>query len=301
MADNNQQPKKKGFSVKEALFGGGNGSNGSIYKIIYFTVSVVHTDKGIEQHAVLVYGDENGIFTNMLPLMSIMWVYNKDVDGPYIKISKSFLPGSGRAEIFIPPGYSFMAPSIPHFIEAMPTPQIVQQSKEEEYEYDEPAFSTDDVLRMVNEAEADFIREKEERQIQEQKEKEAAEEAKKNQNNNQTQTDSKYIEPPKKPKASKVVDAPNIIEDGETFIASFDSEALSAKIDKFMDKHGAEKKKVESAPIKEVDPRTIGEVKKESVENEMERLFKNEGQFKKLEEDANADVKAAMEQKGTKK
>lgn len=301
MADNNQQPKKKGFSVKDALFGGGSGSSGNLYKIIYFTISAFSTDKGIEQHIIMVYGDENGIFTNMLPMMSVIFTYNKDVDGPYIKLSKSFLPGSGKAEILIPPGYSFMAPSIPHVIEAMPAPQIIQQVGQVEEEYEEPAFSTDDVLKMVNQAEADFIRAKEERQIQEQKAREAAEEAKKNPPKDSNDLNSKYIEPPKKPKASKIIEEPKVIDDGETFVASFDSEALSAKIDKFMDKHGAEKKKVESAPVKEVDPRTIEEVKKESVETEMERLFKNEGQFKKLEEDANADVKAAMEQKGNKK
>ena len=300
MADNTQQPKKKGFSVKDALFGGGNGASGNLYKIIYFTISVFHTDKGVEQHIVMIYGDENGIFTNMLPMMSVIFTYNNEVDGPYIKLSKSFLPGSGKAEILLPPGYTFMAPSIPHFISAMPTPQIVAANVEED-EYEEPAFSTDDVLKMVNQAEADFIREKEERLIQEQKAKEAAEEAKRNPPKDTADPNSKYIEPPKKPKVSKKVEEPKVIDDGEGFIASFDSDALAAKIDKFMDKHGAEKKKVETAPVKEVDPRTIEEVKKESVETEMERLFKNEGQFKKLEEDANADVKAAMEQKGNKK
>lgn len=290
MADNSQT-KKKGFSVKDALFGG-SGSSGSLYKIIYFSISGINTDKGFEQRINIVYGDERAIFTNSIPLMSAMFVYNDEVDGPYIKLGKSFIPGSSKAEILLPVGYSFMAPSVPHFIDAMP--KVVAASKEDD-EYEEPALNTDDVLRMVNQAEADVIREKEERMIREQKEKEAAEEAKKNQKIDNA--DTKYIEPTKKPKPKKIHEEPAVIEDGTEFIATFDSEALSAKIDKFMDKHGADKKKVELKPIQDVDPRTIGEVKKASVDDEMERLFKNEDQFKKLGQDANEDVKNAMDAK----
>ena len=292
MADNSQA-KKKGFSVKEALFGG-SGSSGNLYKIIYLSISAFNTDKGFEQRLNLVYGDDHSIFTNSIPLMSVMFIYNQDVDGAYIKLSKSFMPGSGKAEILIPPGYSFMSPSIPHVIDAMP--KVAASNTSSENEYEEPAFSTDDILRMVNEAEADVIREKEERMIREQKEKEAAEELKKNLPVGNA--DSKYIEPPKKPKPKKVPEAPAVIEDGTEFVATFDSDALSAKIDKFMDRHGADKKQAEIKPVKEVDPRTIGEVKKESVDNEMERLFKNEDQFEKLGQDANEDVKNAMSKKG---
>ena len=63
-----------------------------------------------------------------------------------------------------------------------------------------------------------------------------------------------------------------------------------------MEKHEA-KPAVEAKPVKEVDPRSIGEVKRESVEDEMERLTKNADHIRKIGEAADEDAAAGKDKK----
>ena len=62
-----QDKEKKKGGLREALFGG-TGSNGSAYRIIYLAITMVMTDKGPEQYAILLYGDDQGVvYSNTLP------------------------------------------------------------------------------------------------------------------------------------------------------------------------------------------------------------------------------------------
>jgi hypothetical protein len=81
-----------------------------------------------------------------------------------------------------------------------------------------------------------------------------------------------------------------VIPDLESFDATFDTDILQAKVAKFMSAH-EKKEPVQTKPVKEIDPRTIAEVKRETVDDEMERLLKNDEQMRKLEEAANKDAK----------
>ena len=292
MASQDKEKKKGG--LREALFGG-TGSNGSAYRIIYLAITMVMTDKGPEQYAILLYGDDQGVvYSNTLPAHTIMYNYNDDVDGPYIKITKSFMPGSSKAEILLPKGYSFMAPSMPTVFANMPTPTVVTQAASEQNgatNDDERSggMSTDEIIRMMNEQE------------EKAKAARAAAEAngenidKKDEQVNDGETQALETKPqPKKPK--KPVDTSNVIPESDPFAATFDSEALTEKINKFMEKRDS-KTAVEAKPIKETDPRTIDEVKRESVDDEMERLMRNADQMRRIGEAADEDAAGGKDDK----
>ena len=245
-----QKPAKKKSFLKEALFGG-NGTAGELYKVIYFSACVVQTDKGLEQQAIIIYGDENSIYNMMLPLMSIRLSYNNDLDGAYIKINRSW--GGSKAEIFFPLQYSFMAPAMGAVIAAMPQPVIQQVATENDEveepiferdeEYTGPTYTPDDVMKTV-----------------------AAE----------SPTPVAMDMAPDRPQ-KKIRDR-DVIADQDSFSLTFDSDALNEKIDKFM-KHGGPPKTVNNGRSTEIDTRTIDELKQEVVQDEMERLTKNNSRF----------------------
>ena len=57
------------------------------------------------------------------------------------------------------------------------------------------------------------------------------------------------------------------------------------------------KASVEAKPVKETDPRTITEVKRESVDDEMERLMRNAEQMQKIGEAADEDAAGGKDDK----
>ena len=57
------------------------------------------------------------------------------------------------------------------------------------------------------------------------------------------------------------------------------------------------KSTVEAKPVKETDPRTIEEVKRESVDDEMERLMRNAEQMQKIGEAADEDAAGGKDDK----
>ena len=282
--------KKKG-GLKNALFG--NRPNGdTVYRIIYMTLACFVTERGPEQVAMILYGDDQeAIFTTTLPAGALMYSYRDDIDGPYIKISKSFLPGSSRAEILLPKGYSFMAPSVPAIapviaptisenivqnivaalpkqqVQYIPTPVSTRSNPVELEDLPEPELSTDDVIQLVNENEAKAREAMAEREAR-------GETFDENLFNPQRENDEHQ---------------PAVIVDSDSFSATFDEDVLSERINKFLSKRD-EKATVETAKPKEVDSRTIEEVKRESVDEEMERLFKNDEQMRKIKEAADNDA-----------
>ena len=288
-----QDKEKKKGGLREALFGG-TGSNGSAYRIIYLSIAMVMTDKGPEQYAILLYGDDQGVvYSNTLPAHTIMYNYNDDVDGPYIKLTKSFMPGSNKAEILLPKGYSFMAPSMPTVFANMPTPTVVTQTvTEQEQSNDDRSggMSTDEIIRMMNEQEEKV------------KAARAAAEASGEVVIDQKEEVSNDIESsvsgakPKPKKAKKPIDTSNVIPEVDPFAATFDNDALTEKINKFMEKRDG-KTAVEAKPVKETDPRTIDEVKRESVDDEMERLMRNADQMRRIGEAADEDASGGKDAK----
>lgn len=288
-----QDKEKKKGGLREALFGG-TGSNGSAYRIIYLSIAMVMTDKGPEQYAILLYGDDQGVvYSNTLPAHTIMYNYNNDVDGPYIKLTKSFMPGSSKAEILLPKGYSFMAPSMPTVFANMPTPTVVTQAVTEQEQSDDDrsgGMSTDEIIRMMNEQE------------EKAKAARAAAEASGEVAVDQKDEVSKDVESsvsgtrPQPKKTKKPVDTSNVIPEVDPFAATFDNDALTEKINKFMEKRDS-KASVEAKPVKETDPRTITEVKRESVDDEMERLMRNAEQMQKIGEAADEDAAGGKDDK----
>lgn len=288
------EEKKKKLSIREALFGG-SGQNGNAYRIIYLTIAMYLTEKGPEQYTILLYGDDEGaIFTNTLPAHSIMYSYSDDVDGPYIKITKSFMPGSSKAEIVLPKGYSFMSPSIPTVFAGMPVmaaPVPVTSNsvtaddgmaKLTPEEYNAARMSTDDVVRMMNEQEAKVREARESQGIIDD-------------NLVKSEIDEKQ-QTVKTPKPKKK-DLSNVIPESDTFAATFDSDVLNDKINRFMEKHDKKPVVQQSATVKEIDPRTIDEVKRETVEDEMERLNKNADHIRRIGEAADEDAAGGKDDK----
>jgi hypothetical protein len=289
--------EKKKLSIREALFGG-SGQNGNAYRIIYLTIAMYLTDKGPEQYTILLYGDDEGaIFTNTLPAHSIMYSYSDEVDGPYIKITKSFMPGSSKAEIVLPKGYSFMSPSMPTVFAGMPVmaaPSVVAPVTAEQgmsnltpEEYQAARMSTDDVIRMMNEQEAKV---REAREAQGLTNSDAVD---------GQQESALSDDKPKEIKSQKAKkkDLSNVIPESDPFVATFDSDVLNDKISRFMEKHDKKPVVQQSAPVKEVDPRTIDEVKRETVEDEMERLNKNADHIRKIGEAADEDAAGGKDNK----
>ena len=289
--------KKKG-GIMEALFGG-NGKNGDLYRIIYFTITMYMTDKGPEQFAVLIYGDDQGsIYNNILPAMGILYSYSDGVVYPCIKLTRSFMPGSSKAEIILPRGYSFMSPSmpavIPAIIEAMPEP-VVQQGSVQQSTFNNPTLASDDMIteeliRRATEAEE---REKEIQAtampelIDDEEEIESisldAEEV--------TVAEELPVEPAEEKPVQPVVPAPkpkkkhaDVIPENDTFGMSFDGDVLSEKISKFMEKRDPLAVLAER-PVKEADPRTIEEVKKESVDDNLERILIRDDKMRSVKSD----------------
>ncbi len=298
-----QEKEKKKGGLREALFGG-SGTNGSLYRIIYLSIAMYMTDKGPEQFAILLYGDDEGtVYSNTLPAHSIMYNYHDDIDGPYIKLTKSFMPGSSKAEILLPKGYSFMAPSMPTVFANMPSVTVTQTidsgEANDKYERPEGAMTTDDVIRMINESEQRAREAREANESTVDSAEATAQQADKTSSNVDNQNDKTIhdVKPDVKKKPTKHQhNISNVIPESDPFVASFDSDALTDKINKFMEKRDT-KPVVESKPVKETDPRTIEEVKRESVEDEMERLMKNADQMRKIEEAANIDAAGGKEDK----
>ena len=187
-----------------------------------------------------------------------------------------------------------MSPSMPTVFANMPTPTITTQAASEQNEAindDDRSggMSTDEIIRMMNE--------------QEEKAKAARAAAETNGENIDKKdeqaidgdTQSPATKPhPKKPK--KPVDTSNVIVESDPFAATFDSEALAEKINKFMEKRDS-KSAVEAKPVKETDPRTIEEVKRESVDDEMERLMRNADQMRRIGEAADEDAAGGKDDK----
>lgn len=282
------EKKKGGFS---SLFGS-RGQGDTAYRIIYMTITCYMTDKGLEQMALLLYGDDQDvIFTNTIPAGAILYTYKDDLDGPYIKLTKSLMPGATKAEIWLPKGYSFMSPSmpsigstiapmvsdevVPKIQKAIPQPTVqyipatksLVVSEVNADELPEPEMSTDDVIKIVNENEAKAKADMEEREAR-----------------GETFDESQFL-----PQSTTTENKTAVIAEDAEFGATFDEDVLNERIQKFLAKNENKHAVTTQSQVKEVDSRTIEEVKRESVEDEMERLMKNDEAMLKIKEAADKD------------
>lgn len=257
--NSNQNDSKTKFSLKDALFGGGGGTAGTNYQIIYFSTFVVNGMNGPEPTIYVIYGDNRFVFTNMFPAISVVFSYNNDVQFPTIKLNKRFLPGGTKAEIIIPIGYSFMG---------VPMQNIVlqaqnAQSKAETESTHDPNVKYQDPYAGVTKLEEQIA-----------PDMDKIDQIIKAQYENETNEDeqSSFIPPETQP---KIVDTSDVIQE-EEFVATFDENALSEKINKFMEKQNIDPPQKTSKKKKdEPDSRTIEEVKKETVDQEVDRIIKN--------------------------
>ena len=254
-----QSENKQKFSIKDALFGGGGGVAGTDYNIIYFGINIANTNNGPEQFVNVIYGDDRSIFSNMFPLISILFSYKDGTKSLQIRLNKRFLPGGSKAEILIPIGYSIMGMPIQSAISPVPmsTVQINPPGYDPDVKYQDPYAG----IKQLDPADLDPDPIDPIQAIQN-----AAAEAESD------ESDSKFIPPMLAP---KVKDASNVIPE-EEFVATFDDDTLTEKIAKFMDRHGVDRPKQVVAPKKDqTDPRTIEEVKKEAVDQEVDKIIKN--------------------------
>lgn len=254
-----QTENKQKFSIKDALFGGGGGVAGTDYNIIYFGINIANTSNGPEQFVNVIYGDDRSIFSNMFPLISILFSYKDGIKSPQIRLNKRFLPGGSKAEILIPIGYSIVGMPIQSATSPvpMPTAPINPLGFDPDVKYQDPYAG----IKKLDPADLDPDPIDPIQAIQN-----AAAEAESD------ESDSKFIPPMLAP---KVKDASNVIPE-EEFVATFDDDTLTEKIAKFMDRHGVDRPKQVVAPKKDqADPRTIEEVKKEAVDQEVDKIIKN--------------------------
>ena len=103
MADENKRPKT---SLKDMLFGS-NGKADYDYNLIYFAISLLNTDKGMEQYVNVIYGDGTSVFTNMFPINTIIFQYNNNISDPKIKLNRGMFNTGSKAEILLPEGFTF--------------------------------------------------------------------------------------------------------------------------------------------------------------------------------------------------
>ena len=190
-----------------------------------------------------------------------------------------------------------MSPSMPTVFAGMPVmaaPSVVAPVTAEQgmsnltpEEYQAARMSTDDVIRMMNEQEAKV---REAREAQGLANGDAVDGQQESALSDDKPKEIKSQKPKKK-------DMSNVIPESDPFIATFDSDVLNDKISRFMEKHDKKPVVQQSAPVKEVDPRTIDEVKRETVEDEMERLNKNADHIRKIGEAADEDAAGGKDNK----
>lgn len=257
--NNNQNDSKTKFSLKDALFGGGGGTAGTDYQIIYFSTFVVNGMNGPEPTIYVIYGDNRLVFTSMFSAISVVFSYNNDVQFPTIKLNKRFLPGGTKAEIIIPIGYSFMGVPMQNIVSQA---QNAQSKAETESTHD-PNVKYQDPYAGVTKFEEQIAPDMD--KIDQILQAQYADE-----DNNEAE--STFIPPESVP---KIVDTSDVIQE-EEFVATFDENALSERINKFMDKQNIDpSKETVKNKKEEVDPRTIEEIKKETVDQEVDRIIKN--------------------------
>lgn len=252
--NNTPNEQKAKFSLKDALFGGGGGIAGTGYQIIYFSTSVVNGMNGPEPTIYVIYGDNRSIFTSMFTAMSVLFSYNNEVQFPTIRLNKRFLPGGNKAEIIIPFGYSFMGMPIQQ-LPSQPQPTTTS-THDPDVKYQDPYAG---ITKLEDQTAPDMDK------IDQILQAQYADE-----DNNEAE--STFIPPESVP---KIVDTSDVIQE-EEFVATFDENALSERINKFMDKQNIDPpKETVKSKKEESDPRTIEEVKKETVDQEVDRIIKN--------------------------
>lgn len=255
--NNNQNDSKTKFSLKEALFGGGGGVAGTGYQIIYFSMFAANGMSGPEPTFYIIYGDGRSIFTSTFLAASVLFSYNNDAKTPTVKLNKRFLPGGSKAEIILPPGYSFMGMPVHQQQESQG--QQTSSSFDPNVKYQDPYAG---ITKLEDQIAPDI--DKIDQILQAQYENEETSE--------ENDSESKFIPPESAP---KIVDTSDVIQE-EEFVATFDGDALTERMNKFMDKHNIDPPKVQVRAKKdESDPRTIEEVKKETVDEEVDRIIKN--------------------------
>ena len=254
------QSSKQKFSLKDALFGGGAGTSGTDYKIIYFGIAVCATNNGPEQFLNVIYGDGMSIYTNMLPLMSVMFSYKDDVSAPIIKLNKRIIPGGSKAEILLPRDFSLMG-MMSAGLNFQSTP-----AQDNNVKYQDPyANINNNPEGAFGESEGGSVSQSDEVQR-------ILASGIDTENNNDENDEETPFEPPKSKR--NIPDAPDVIEE-EEFVATLDENYLTDKIEKFMERHNPEPQKKPKRERKEIDPRPISEVKQETVENEVDKIIKN--------------------------
>lgn len=275
--------KKKKTSIMQILFGGNGGSSNTDYQIIYFGISIAATKNGNEQFANIVYGNESGVFTSMLPLSSVMFTYKNEVVLPTIKINKGvgvgLIGGSGsHAEIYLPVGYSFMSAPLAVQMEVVKEsvedkidelPIAAEASKTPRPMHDPYSFVKNN-NRDIQGSEVDDDESKNVDNKEEKPEKEMG----------SLETESKVIKSQKPPRAVK--DKNELIHDDSEFVLGFDEDSMQNKINQFLSRHGTnEDKKTVDIPHKKQDDKSIQEIKKETSDAEVDRVLQNAQQIAK--------------------
>lgn len=234
----NEQTPKKQSALKQALFGA-QGSTGFYYDIVYFSISTISTTKGIEQYVNLIYGDGQYVYTNMIPMLSMIFQYDSSVISPKIKFNKSGPFGGSKAEILLPYGFSFIySPFNQTFKNEPPTASEMPLNTVEpdQYVYNPPEHNI-----STN-------------------------------SNPNTIPNSPKQKPQREYRSSPRSQSDVIVEDD--FVATMDPDALENKIQKFLSKHDqSTNQQKSSVPIS--DQRSIEDIKKESVADELDRVNKN--------------------------
>lgn len=238
MMQQTNQSKSK-FSFKEALFGG-NGSANTDYRIIYFGITPIQTNNGIEQYVNILYGNELSVYTNMFPIMSLLFSVTAEVPFPIIRLNKRILPGGSKAEIFLPNDFSFFGMS-----------SMNVQQRVDDQPYDNFPFFEDEQRSDTEASESEIEHD---------------------QTLSDIQIDDSAVSTTPIKKSPFIEEAPE-----DKFVATFDDAALSDKIAKFMSKHDPEIKPQRVQTTTEEDfYESMEDIKSSDAEKAFNKIISNE-------------------------
>ena len=283
---------KKKASVLDVLFGNGSIS-GNEYRVIHFNTAIATTKNGEEPIAILVYGNDSGVFTTSAPLASLLFQVKDDVLFPMVKILKNGFMGAGtRIEILLPRGYSFMP--VPASVQM----QIVKESVEEEASKNAGAVAAPSFPKRNDKVSVGEVNEQDEAMLDlcenetveydsgaDRRDSDVdhvvedilSETADPSETEGGSADAYPVMQKDEKAQQSDVCDG--LLDDDRAFLHGFDQDALNDKINRFLERHDEAERKKAACSAEKKEAETLDALKKADEEDFLARIAKAESSF----------------------
>lgn len=297
--------EKKKASVLDILFGNGSIS-GNDYRLVHFNTAIVTTKNGDEPTAILVYGNDSGVFTTTAPLAAVMFRTHDDALFPTVKVLKGGFMGAGsKIEITLPRGYSFMP--VPASVQMQIVKESVGSDSEDavsnkrgeppgkpdlfptrrngEFDFEDSSlpscFGADTDVSDVYDNKSDGA----DREASVNEEGEHRDSAidlmiddmlsdAGDREENGSMEEYEQDMAAKQPKGNV-----DVIDDGENFLSGFNEEALNDKINKFLERHDKAEKEIAASKSCVEEAKAFENMRQETESDAFERISRAEEAF----------------------